>query len=67
MTLFYGPNLTMDQVNYILHTNTFPMVQEFPQSEFVCESYASHKLTYRIDHHGVSGCHVIPHYLNVWG
>jgi hypothetical protein len=50
---------------YILHTDTFPTVQESPQSEFVCESYAFHKLTYHIDHHGESGCHVNPHYLNV--
>jgi hypothetical protein len=31
------------------------MVQESPQSEFVFESYDSRKLTYRIDHHSVSG------------
>jgi hypothetical protein len=58
--LYYG------DIGYILDTETFPMVQELPQSQFVCESYASHKLTYRIDHHGASGCHVNLHYLNVW-
>jgi hypothetical protein len=48
------------EIFYILHIDTFPMVQESPQSKFICESYASHKLTYHIDHHGASGCHVNP-------
>ena len=46
----------------ILHIDTFPTMQIVLQSELVCKSYASRKLTYHVDHHGMRGCHIIPHY-----
>jgi hypothetical protein len=45
----------------------FQWPEKLPQPEFVCGSYASHKLTYLIYHHGVSGCHISPHYSHMWG
>jgi hypothetical protein len=59
---FFGVQTYNTTRLYILHTETFPLVQESPQLEFVCESYASRKLTYRVNHHGTSGCHVNPRY-----
>jgi hypothetical protein len=50
----------------VLHFDTFPMVQKFPQSELICKSYASRMLTYLVDHHGMSGCHISPHYSHIW-
>jgi hypothetical protein len=71
-TTFFWVQTYSTAIFYILHTETFPMVQESPQSEFVYESYASRKLTYHVNHHGTSGCHVNPHYskrveLAMWG
>jgi hypothetical protein len=54
-------------LHIVLHSKAYPTVQKSPQLELVCESYASHKLTYLIDHYYMSGCHVIPHYSNMWG
>jgi hypothetical protein len=51
----------------IIHIDTFSMVQKPCQSELVRKSYASRKLTYRIDHHGRRGCHVSPCYSHLWG
>ena len=36
----------------IIHSKTFAIVQKSPQTEPVCKSYASYKLTYPINHHG---------------
>jgi hypothetical protein len=54
-------------LNYVLHFDTFLMLQKSPQLEITCESYASHKLTYLVDHHVTSGFRVSPHYSHVWG
>ena len=32
------------------------------QTEFICEIYTSHKLTYHVYHNGMSGCHVNSYY-----
>jgi hypothetical protein len=61
-TTFFLVQTYSGGICHILHIDTFPMVQELSQSEFVCESYASFKLTYFVYHHGMSGCHAIPHY-----
>jgi hypothetical protein len=50
-----------------LHSETFPTVQTIHQLEFICKSYASHKLTYHVDHHGTRGCHITPCYSCIWG
>ena len=52
---------------FIPHIDTFPTMKKSTQSELVCESYASHKLTYHVDHHGTSGCHISPQYSCIWG
>lgn len=49
-------------LNIDLHTNTIPIVWKSPQSKLECESYASCKLTYLIDHYDMSGCISTPHY-----
>jgi hypothetical protein len=47
---FFGGKFFVTLVHFfffpILHTNTFPMMQESPQSESVCKSYATQKLTF---------------------
>jgi hypothetical protein len=47
-------------LNDVLHFETFLMVCQMPQSELVCKSYSSHKLTYLVGHHGTSGCKSTP-------
>jgi hypothetical protein len=47
----------------VLNFDTFPMVYTMFQSRIICKIYASHKLNYHVDHHGMRGCHfshVIP-------
>ena len=58
---FFSPKTLWSSLDSILHTNTFPTVQESPQLELICESYASHKLAYLVDHPSTSGFHVILH------
>ena len=66
-TLFYGPNLPIQLPSIFYTLIPFQWCKKLPQSEFACESYASYKLTYCIDHHGVSGCHINLHYCDMWG
>jgi hypothetical protein len=51
----------------IIHTYTFLSVKKLHQSNLVCKTYASYKLTYHVDHHGTRGFHVIPCYSLIWG
>jgi hypothetical protein len=39
----------------VLNLDTFPTLYTVRQSWLVCKSYASYKLTYRVDHHGKRG------------
>jgi hypothetical protein len=61
--VFWGSGVenSIHTLNGVLHSETFPTVQTMRQSELVCKSYASHKLTYLVDHHGTKGCHVSSH------
>jgi hypothetical protein len=61
--IFLGPNILLGNMPHILHTDTFPTMQESPQLELICESYASHKLTtiVRVD------AMLAPFTQNVWG
>jgi len=62
-------SIVYEPCDSILHINTFPIVQNSCQLDLVCKSYASHKLTYQLDHQGTSGCHLIPHTygdIHVW-
>jgi len=52
--------LMLHRASMILQIMTFPMMQKQPQLELMCESYASYKLTYLVDHQGTSGCHITP-------
>jgi hypothetical protein len=69
-TTFFGVTMFITCTHTLdvdLHTETFPMARKSPQLDLVCKSYVSRKSTYLVDHHGTSGCHVSPHYSNLWG
>jgi hypothetical protein len=58
--MFWGQNFVRiaTSPSRLFHTETFPMVQKSPQLKLVYESYASHKLTHLVDHHGTEW---VPH------
>jgi hypothetical protein len=66
-TLFLWSKPYYRAILYIIYIDTFPTMQESPKSEFICECYASRKLTCHIHHHGLSGCHANLRYLKMWG
>jgi len=60
MTFFWVQNFLTDAktTSIFLHSKNFPIVLELHQLDFLCKIYASHNLTYRVGHHGMSGFHV---------
>jgi len=52
MTFSGGKKLLLNYNTFhaILHTKSFPTVQELRQSESVCKSYATQKLTFLFSH-----------------